>query len=373
LEFDLSRFPRPLRSLFPLFIVAALTQQVQAKPMWTIPALSTFNGSQWGDLRLGSTTFKQIRDRYETGKGAFERSTELSQPKNHPVRVDLLWIKQGEDEVLRAITVRFLTAAPRVEEIGRLYSTEQDPPETFFLPGRYEDWTTVSFKPRGVAAMTMREGEMVTAPLLLLTTPESLDTLPRRLSSQFTTVERRVDPHEDEPKIMEFDDIDVDIDLDDDLQLPYGEKRRTVDQIEDANAEGTIRSRSRGDGSYKVKVTGNARGSKGGSIYASVTISGNGPYGLITATGSGSDSWSWTSQERKDERYRESRALESKVRDSYRDAVTEARDAAEKSFAQQMRDSGPPPLWAVRESQWADIINDARFWNPGVLTDSILK
>jgi hypothetical protein len=370
----LNRFLRRLFLFLPLFIVAALAQQVHAKPMWTIPALSTFKGNQWGDLQLGRTTFKQIRERYETGKGAYERSTELSQPKNNPVRVDLMWVKQGDDEVLRAITVRFLTAGPRIEEIGRLCTTEQDPPETFFLPGRFEDWTAVRFAPRGVAAFTVREGEIVTAPLLLLTTPGALDILPRRLSSQFTSVERRIDPHADEPKIMEFDEIEVDVDLDDKLQLPYGEKRRTVDQIEDASAGGTIRSRSRGDGSYKVKVTGNDRQNKGGFIYATVTISGNGPYGLITATGSGSDSWSWSSNERKENRYRDSRALESKVRDAYRDAMSDARDAAEKSFAQQMRDSGPPPLWYVREAQWADIVNDARYWTPlTAVPDSVLR
>lgn len=359
--------------VFVSLLITALASQVQARPLWTVPPLSSFTGNQWGELQIGRTTFRQIRDRYETGKGSYERSTELSQSKGNPVRVDLLWAKQNEDEVLQAITVRFTGAPPQVEEIGRLYATPENPPQTFFLPGRFEDWTVVGFPTRGVAAMTLREGQVVTAPLLLLTSPNSLSSLERRLSSQFTTIEERVDPHADEPKIMEFDEIDVDIDLDDDLHLPYGEKRRTIERIEDATAEGTMRNRSRGDGSYRVKVTGNDRGSKGGNIYVSVTISGNGPYGVIEATGSGSDSWSWSSQERKENRYKESRALESKVRDAYRDAVSEARSAAEATFAKKMRESGPPPLWAVREAQWAGIINDARFWTPATVPNSILR
>lgn len=368
----ISSFRRTSAAFLPL-LICVLASRAHARPLWTVPPLSSFTGSQWGELQIGRTTFRQIRDRYETGKGAYERSTELSQPKNHPVRVDLLWVKQKDDEVLQAITVRFTGAPPQVEEIGRLYGTPENPPQTYFLPGRFEDWTVVNFPTRGVAAMTLREGQVVTTPLLLLTTPNSLASRDRRLSSQFTAIEERVDPHADEPKIMEFDEIDVDIDLDDELHLPYGEKRRTVERIEDATADGTIRNRSRGDGFYRVKVTGNDRGSKGGNIYASVTISGNGPYGVIEATGSGSDSWSWSSQERKENRYKESRALESKVRDAYRDAVSEARTAAEASFARKMRESGPPPLWAVREAQWADIINDARFWTPATAPDSILR
>ncbi|RYG71558.1 hypothetical protein EON80_05095 [bacterium] len=367
------RFPRRLTALLPFLLLAAAAKQADARPTWTIPALSSFNGSQWGDLQIGRTTFRQIRDRYETGKGAYERSTELSQPKNNPVRVDLLWVKQGEEEVLRAITVRFNGPGPRVEEIGRLYATADQPVETFFWPGRFEDWTVLRFARRGVAAMTLRDGEVVTTPLLVLTTPDAIGTV-TRLSPRFTPVERRVDPHEDDPKVMEFDEIDVNVDLDDDLELPYGEKRRTVDQIEDASAEGTIRSRSRGDGSYKVKITGNNRENKGGSIYASVTISGNGPYGPITATGSGSDTWGWSSQEKKDNRYKEYRYLQPKVRDTYRTAVSEARNAAEASFARQMRDSGPPPLWAIREGQWTDIVNDARYWAPPTdIPGSILR
>jgi hypothetical protein len=325
-------------------------------------------------MQLGVTTFRQVRDRYETGKGSYERSTELTQPKNTPVRVDLLWSKRGEDEVLRAITVRFLGAGPRVEEVSRLYEGKDRGAETYFMPGRYEDWRVLRFAPRGVAAMTLKDGEIETIPLLLLTSPDALTTLPRQLTTAFSPVERRFDPHENDPKVMEFDEIKVDVDLSDDLELPPGEKRDTIDEIEDALASGTIRNRSRGDGSYKIKVTGSERGNKGGTIYASATIEGNGPYGHITATGSGSDSWTWTDKERKEDRYKDHNALQRKVRDSYRDAAREARSEAEKSFAQQMERSGPPPLWVVREGQWTGIIDEARNWSEVMaVPDSILR
>jgi hypothetical protein len=363
LEFDVIRFPRRLTTVLPFLSVAATMQCAQARPLWTIPPLSSFDGHRWGEMQLGVTTFRQIRDRYETGKGSYERSTELTQPKDTPVRVDLLWTKRGEDEVLRAITVRFSGAGPRVEEVSRLYESKDKATETYFMPGRYEDWSVLRFAPRGVAAMALKDGGIESVPLLLLTSPDALSALPRQLTTTFSPVERRFDPHENDPKIMEFDDIKVDVDLSDDLELPYGEKRDTINEIEDATAGGTIRNRSRGDGSYKLKVTGSERGNKGGTIYVTATIEGNGPYGPITATGSGSDSWTWTDKERKEDRYKDHSALQRKVRGSYRDAVREARTAAENSFAQQMERSGPPPLWVVREGQWSRIIDEARNWS----------
>ncbi|HEX9996997.1 MAG TPA: hypothetical protein VGB45_07640 [Abditibacterium sp.] len=350
-----------------VFLCVFLANAANARPLWPIPPLSTFNGARWGDLVIGQTSFRAVQKSYETGKGDFERSTELTQPKNSPVRVDLLWNLRGKEEILGAIAVRFTGDGPKMSEIAGIFDPKSEFEVPFYWRGRYEDWRVAQFAPRGVAAFCMRydqdESAPEFAPLLLLCEPRALQSVARTLSAEFAPVERRFDPHENKPKVMEFSGISVDIDLDDNLRLPWSERPRTFDQIAEADAEGTIRYYRNGSGTYAVKVTGDDNGKKGGSISATVTIAGNGPYGALRATASGYDGWSWTKKDQENGKFRDESLLRTKVRDSYREAVSEARRDAEAKFARAMLDSGPPPLPVVREGQWREIIGGVRNWN----------
>ena len=350
-------------ALFALFLANA----AHARPLWPIPPLSSFNGQSWGDLQIGVTDFRTVQKRYETGKGDFESSTELTQPKNSPVRVDLLWDKRGKTEILGAITVRFNGDGPKMSEIARIFDPTSQIETPFYRRGRFEDWRVAGFAPRGVVAFCWRPDDEENlpefAPLLLLCAPRALQSIARDLSAEFAPVERRFDPHENEPKVMEFSGISVDLDLDDDLQLPWGEKRRTFDQIAESDAEGTLRYYKNGSGTYAVKVTGDDDGKKGGSISASVVIEGNGPYGALRASATGYDGWSWTKKEQESGKFLDESLLRTKVRDSYREAIAKARREAETKFARAMFESGPPPLAFVREAQWRDVIAGVRNWN----------
>ncbi len=376
-------FPRiTLSSTFFVGLIGTLGGpcQAAARPFWPIPALSSFDGSRWGNLQLNHTTFKGVQANYETGKGAYPGSTELSQPENTPLRVDLLWDKRGDTEILRAITVRFEGSGPKMSQIAALFDPQNQGGQAFYRPGRFEAWRVVRFAARGVTALTLTEGattESATefAPFLLLGPPNSPESVPRGLVSAAVAVETRLDAHEGEPKVMEFGEIDLDTDLGDgDLYLLSSEVRRAESQIALADAQGTIRYRFGGDGSYQVRSSGADRGKKGGSVTVSAEIEGSGPYGPLRATGSGTESWTWSDKEKREERHRDERALAKKVRDAFRSALSQARREAEASFARQMLKSGPPPLAEVRESQWREIIENARAGREEIeIPEAILK
>ncbi|HEX8463429.1 MAG TPA: hypothetical protein VF627_02330 [Abditibacterium sp.] len=351
-------------SIFGLFLwLLSGVSDAAPRPFWPIPPLSNFDGARWGDLQLGQTTFKQIQSRYETGKGAYTLSTELTQPKTAPIRVDLLWQKRGELEVLSAITVRFETA-PRRDEVEPLFApkaatpleTETSAPHVsqLFWPGRSEDWSVLHFAPRGVAVFALRHNDLETAPLLLLTSPQRLRPLAARLSSEVQPVTEPFDPHAKEPKIMEFGTISISLDRD--LELSERERDRTKELVKDAYAGGTIRYVRGARGTYLITMTGSKKRDSG-SVSISVSIEGNGPYGALSASGSAYDSWKWTSRD--DERDRDY-----KVIDAYRDALRDAMREAETKFARAMNNSGPPSLDVVRQAQWTQIIEDVRAFEP---------
>ena len=337
----------------PLFLLAlAPKAEAKSRPLWSVPPLSSFNGSSWGNLQLGRTTFKQVQDNFETGKGAYERSTELTQPKDTPVRVDCLWNKVGDDEVLSAITVRFTGNGPDRSEVQRLFDPENEHSQELYQRGRYEPWRVVNYTKKGIAAFCMSNGDLDSVPLLVLTSPASTATLRQTLTETFAPVEERVDPNADRERVMEFGTVEVS--LDDDLDLSESERWRTRDRIKDAEAGGTIRYYRNGDGTYRVNMTGSKK-KDGGSVYVTVTISGAGPYGPLSASGSGSETWKWRNKDNTRDRDEQDRVVE-----SYRSALREARREAENKFAQAMRNSGPPPLSVVREAQWTKLINSMR-------------
>lgn len=353
----MSPLPRTLKLCLPLLILA-FTSNAHAKerPLWPVPALSAFNGSSWGNLQLGRTTFKQVQANYETGKGAYESSTELTQPKDAPIRIDCLWNKVGDEEILGAITVRFTANAPSRSEIQRLFDSEEKDTRDYYQRGRYEDWRVAQYTSKGIAAFGLRNGDFETIPVLLLANPNSLTSIGQYLTEEPMPVEERQDPNANRERVMEFGTIDVT--LDDDLDLSEGEKWRTRDRIKDAEAGGTIRYYRGGDGSYRVTMYGSKK-RDGGSVNVTVSIAGDGPYGPLSASGSGSDTWKWRNKE--DSRHDKE---QDKVVDSYRNALREARRAAENSFAQAMRNAGPPSLASIREGQWSSLINTVRRFNP---------
>ncbi len=338
-------FCRTLLALFLFCGFAAPSAHAKGRPMWPIPPLSGFDGTRWGNLQIGRTTLGVLRQHYETGKGAYERSTELTQPKDTPLRVDLLWNKRDKDEVLAAITVRFAAEGARWSDVEKLFQGAA--PQNGYVQGRFEDWRVARWPARGVAAFVMRAGEAENVPLLVLAAPDALGALQNRLLPN-APAEEYVDEFANEPKRVEFGTIEIE--LDDDLELSRREESRTRDAIKRAYAGGTLSYDREGEGSYRVSVSGSKKAT-GGSVSVSVSIKGEGPYGTVSASGSGSDSWKWNQGEERDQ---------DDVVDAYRDAVREARDAAERKFERAMRESGPPSPAQIREEQWTQLIETVR-------------
>jgi hypothetical protein len=372
-------------SLFAVLLVfTSVTHAAKKRPLFVAPPLSAFDGKQWGNLKIGQTTFKEIQPLYETGTGDFERSTELTQAKSSPMRIDCLWYKDIDNrEVLAAITVQFKGGLVGQEEIIKAFGPPKvpeplvqiqlnmDEPEeeerpldpnalgmeelpegvdALYQAGRYEEWRVLRFPSKGVAAFQMRVGDTVSTPMLLFATKEGIGTLTQKLSAEYSPVEQRFDPNEGKPKIADFSNVYVDYDLRKGLFVPQSWRDSLKDRIQSSTADGTLRYRRAGGGTYKLSVVGKGSAEAGGSFSVKATIGAMGPYGPIDATGEGSSYWSRSKQPR-DAYWMEK---------SFRDAAAEAMSKAEDAFARQINNSGPPPLSVIRKQQWDALINTVR-------------
>jgi hypothetical protein len=222
--------------------------------------------------------------------------------------------------------------------------------EALYQAGRYEEWRVLRFPSKGVAAFQMRVGDTVSTPMLLFATKEGIGTLTQTLSPEYSPVEERFDPNEGQPKIADFSNVYVDYDLRKGMFVPQAWRDSLKDRIQSSTADGTLRYRRAGGGTYKLRVVGKGSAEDGGSYSVTATISAMGPYGPINATGEGSSNWSRAKQPR-DARW---------IENSFRSATSDAMSKVEDAFARQINNSGPPPLSVVRKQQWSALIDTVR-------------
>ncbi|RYX83117.1 hypothetical protein EON83_16335 [bacterium] len=336
---------KPVFRFAPIFLTAVMASASMAapRPMFTPAQLATCDGTGWAGLMLGQTSFKDIRARYDTGDGAFERSTQLTQPKNSGLRVDCLWNKVGQDEVLSAVALRYTGVTPSSDQLQQAFDPEGNQGEALYYSGRYEDWRVVRFPQRGVTAFQLRQGENYSTPLLVLSPPNSLASLSQPLVHEETPVEERIDPMANEPKIGQFGEIIIDfVGKETDVIPPYV-RSDLRDDLRDANAGGTLRWSRGAAGYYRLRVTGtDSKKKDNGSFSVTTEIQAQGPYGPVSVTGSGTDRW------KNDDGHPPSYAFDR--------AMKEARRDAELKFENAMLASGPPTLEAVREGHWRDLV-----------------
>ena len=130
----------------------------------------------------------------------------------------------------------------------------------------------------------------------------------------------------------------------------------------DTTAGGTMRYAVGASGSYVTNVSGYFTPDKGGSLSVACTISGYGPYGLITATGSSSKSLPAVKDA--------ATAYGGVNSNNYTIALYEALEKASSSFRDVMAASGPPPIQTVRAQQWQQLVENFRDQSQATTTSS---
>ncbi len=339
---------KPVFRFAPLILTAALACASLAapRPQFSPAPLASFDGSHWSGLAFGQTTFKDIRAHYDTGGGDYDRSTQLTLPKNSGLRVNCLWAKRGDDEVLTAVVLRYSGVTPSSDQLQSAFDPDATQGQALYKTGRFEDWRVVRFPQRGVTAFQLRDGGNYTTPMLVLSAPDSLARLSQPLVDQETPVEERVDPMADEPKLGEFGDITVTYDGDETDIIPSRARSDFRDELHDVSAGGTLRWSRGSAGYYHVRVSGTTdKKGEGGSFSIATDIEAQGPYGLIHTSGSSYERWKLNDGN-------DSRTPAA----AFDRAIREARDDGESKFQTAMAASGPPSIESIREDQWSELV-----------------
>ena len=324
------------------------TAWADSRPLFTPAPVATFDGRAWTGLVVGQSTWADVRPQWKTGRGTYERSTQLMLAKDAGLRVDCLWDGPKKGEVLSAIVLRYSGATPTGNQLARAFDADQKHTEILYPRGRYEDWRVVRFPLRGVTAFQIRvdgAGDYTT-PLLVFTSPDATARLSKPLDDHETPVAERVDPVADEPKVGEFGSAQIDFDDRIGDEVPDWARQNLRDDLRDARAGGALVWRRGATGFYKLSATSSRNKSRDrGSVSVSSVIEAAGPYGTIHTEGSDTETW-------KTGDYNGPADLPAALRR----AIREARRDAERKFETAMKASGPPPVSSIRQGQWSDLV-----------------
>jgi len=322
---------------------------VQARNPEIVPApLGTCNGTSWSSLVLGRTTVRDIKKQFKTSRSDLPMSQELSQPKEAPQKIFALFADKHDDSPLSALLLRYSGSGPNLAELSKALGT---PLRNYYQTGRLEDWKLVTFPGRGIVAFELNEGGQNTVPLLMVCPPAAAAAVCRELQSSVQPVTERRDPHANDPRVMLFGSAFVRADLKG-LELSNGERQTVERTMIDTTAGGTMRYVVGASGSYETNVRGDFKPDQGGSLEVTSTISGLGPYGLVTGTGSSRKSLPAA---------KDVAAMYSGINSTnYTVALYEALEQAASSFHNAMMASGPPPLPVIRAEQWQRLMDDLR-------------
>ena len=322
---------------------------VQARNPEIVPApLGTCNGTSWSSLVLGRTTVRDIKKQFKTSRSDLPMSQELSQPKEAPQKIFALFADKHDDSPLSALLLRYSGSGPNLAELSKALGT---PLRNYYQTGRLEDWKLVTFPGRGIVAFELNEGGHNTVPLLMVCPPAAAAAVCRELQSSVQPVTERRDPHANDPRVMLFGSAFVRADLKG-LELSNGERQAVERTMIDTTAGGTMRYVVGAPGSYETNVSGDFNSDRGGSLSVTSTISGLGPYGLVTGSGSSSKSLPAA---------KDLAGMSSGINSTYYTvALNEALEKASASFHDAIMASGPPALPVVRAAQWQRLTDDLR-------------
>lgn len=315
---------------------------------FTPQGLETAQDGKWSGLECGRTTFKEIKEQFETGRSDFADATVLTQPKNAPLDIHLLWKKEQKSLVLNAILLRYLSRP----ELKDVQAGAGEAGQALYASDRLEDWHLRVFPTKGIAGFVLSPAptNQDQVALMVIAPSRQFDGLKTRLRDQVTPIVERVDPNAGKPKLLEFGSTEVSVNFDGPYSMSDKEKKREEEALRLRTAKGAIRYRSGAAGSYRINVGGSWKQGKGGSLTVGCTVSGEGPYGA--ATGSGSSMKPLTGKVEN--------LFTSEASLKYTLAFMEAQEQAERDIARVIEAQGPPPIESVRERSWLELIAGVR-------------
>ena len=335
--------------VFALVLILTSISALYAKNPEIVPApLETCNGATWSGLTLGKTTARDIKNQFKTGRSDLPMSQELSQPKETYPKIFALYSDKHDDSTLAMILLRYSATSPDLASLRKAIS---GPEKDYYQAGRLEDWKLITFPHKGIVLFELTTSGRATISMIALCSPGNIPAACREMSGTMHPVVIRRDTHANEPKVMAFGTARVSTDLRG-LELKDGGKQDVERTMIDTTAGGTMHYSVGAPGSYITTVSGNFSPDKGGSLSVSSTISGYGPYGLISVTGSSYKSLPAVKTL--------ADALSGVNSTDFTVALYEALESASSSFRNAMIASGPPPIENARIQRWEELMQNFR-------------
>lgn len=332
-----------------LFFLLISASSCQARnPEIVVARLETCDGKNWSGLTLGITTARDIKKQYKTGRSDLPMSQELSQPRESHQNIFALFADKHDDSVLAAFLLRYSDDGPNLAHLSRAAGV---PEHDYYQSGRLENWKLAAFPRKGIVAFELTKFGQETVPMVILCPPSSVAAVCRRFRTSVQPVVERIDPHANEPRIMNFGTAIVEKHLSG-LYLNDGERQNVERTMIDTTAGGTMRYVVGSPGSYITEISGEFTPDKGGSLTVTSTISGFGPYGFLSGTGSSYKSL--PSMKDQGSVYNGINSTD------YSIALYEALEKASQSFRDAMINSGPPPIQVIRDQQWQQLVEALR-------------
>jgi hypothetical protein len=281
--------PRLALAGFLLGALLTAGAAAQAPGYFDPSAPDKFDGHGWNGLTLEQSTTDDIKRAFKTSKGAYRpEAMVLPQPSGSQVNVQVLMDGRGGQSRLVGFRLAYSGIGPDLQRLADSLGAQS---ETVYPLERFSDWRVQVFRQAGIAAFAVREGVRETVPLLLLTTTGRVDTLVQGFSdspSPIGNLRKRFKPEDVEIK---FGQTNVSFsrgrsDISDADSLASRIQSMAQDDPGSRNLRYSVGSRG---GVYNVDIAFDKPGDDhGGTVGVSITVTGDGPFGKVSASGYGS-------------------------------------------------------------------------------------
>jgi hypothetical protein len=245
--------------------------------------IGSFNGSEWGGIKLGLHTDPELKRLFKAGKGGI-RPESLRFPVQGERKVDALMDARGAKAKVKAIRIEF-GSDQDLQPITQGLGVE---PVTLYQQDRWEDWSVAYYPGKGVAALQLEGRSFV----FLLGNPNLMDQAVRKFSLEETDIVRRPDPGEDWDRVVTYDYVSVRVEQSKTDRVPNDLDSRGRSRLEE-DFEERLRRVIRGplvyafgnNGSFDLNINIGGYNDKGeADVRYNATLTAETPYGPITVT-----------------------------------------------------------------------------------------
>ncbi len=339
--------------LMAVFLIATVNP-VEADshlPQFTPGSFAECTGQGWSGLYFGQTTPKDVKSEFDINKhNDIPHSLRLAAPRSANVIVHALFAGKEETSPLAAIYVDYDQRLPYLDAIQ---TDVADPGTAYYPHTRYEDWWVQVFPKQGIVAYVINPGAPQVEAIMVCP-PTAVTNALEDYTTDKPPISKWGDTQQKDPRVMLFGTVDVTskttgMDIIEDTQSAI------ESDLKSDTAGGEIRYWNDGPGSYTVHLSGNYDLNKGGIIDADAKIVGPGPFGTITAEGTGSS---------------DIPANTSDFARYAKDAASTARAKAQSEFADSMKRAGPPKLDVFREQAWSDLSDRLRVTSDAAILET---